>query len=309
MAGNGIADDVLLQGPGSTGSVRSMLIGCGGTGCNLIAEKVVDNLDTVIAMSSEVDVIENLKTTEAFLIDAKSIERDAKAMVKGSALHGTETDKRLGERMSGADIVFIIAGLGGYTGGWSAVLASRAAKRTGCLSICVVSEPFSVEGRGERAGDQLKMLMEHSDAVLVLPNDIILAEAPNLPIARAFGVMNKVLASPINQLSKCVGKDDMPTFEDCLAPASLFTMDVAEWDGTDAVYSVMEQLTVSKWLELEERDVASVILLIEGHLLNDDADEIYGRLRRTIGEDAKVLMGKVGPAEGLRVTAIVGYKI
>ncbi len=305
MPENEKPEHYILLGPEASGRPKIVLVGCGGAGCNLIAEGGVNHVS--IALSSEPEVLKGLKVQHKVLVNARGLEQDARAGVKGSKLAGTETGKKLGELLSKMDIAFIVAGLGGCTGGWGAVLAARAARRQGCISICVVSEPFSVEGRGDRASEQLRLLMEHADAVLVLPNDMIISEAPNLPIARAFMVMNAVLASPIDLLSSCVGKDDIDTLEDCLKAGRIFAMDVAEWDGPNAAFSVAEQLGRSKWLDLDGRVVRSAILLAEGQLLHDDLVELGREFSRVIGREAELVLGNAGSGDSLKLTAIIGY--
>lgn len=298
----------IIRGPEATGPLSAAIVGCGGTGCNSLAEKMVSRVDIKIAINSEPKALEGLAGVEKITVSAGKSERDAKEHSRLSRVAGNETEKRLGELLDGVDITFILAGLGGYTGGWSAAMAARAARQQKSIAFCVVSEPFSVEGRAERSADQLRLLMEYADAVLVLPNDMIITEAPNLPISKAFHVMNAVLASPIELISRTIGKDDVKALKRCLKAGRVYAMDVASWDGDNPTFATVEQLGKSKWLALGERSAKSSILLSEGFLLHDDFEQLGKEFRRVVGKDALLMLGKAGSeGDGLKVTALVGY--
>jgi cell division protein FtsZ len=302
-------DDAIhsIRGPAS-GGLKSAVVACGGTGCNSLAEDVVTEVDRRIAVSSEPRFLEGFTDIEKVRVSVGRVERDARDTTRLSKLASNETEMKLGELVRGHDIVFILTGLGGETGGWTATLAAKAAHREKCPSFCVVSEPFSVESRAPAAKEQLKVLLEHADGVLVLPNDMILAEAPNLPIAKAFRVMNAVLASPINMISKNLGKGDLAALKESLRSSRIFSMDVATWEGENPTFSTVEQLGRSKWLALEERAPNSAIVMAEGPLVSDDLLQLGKEIRRIIGKDAKMMLAHTGSeGRGLSVTAIVGY--
>jgi cell division GTPase FtsZ len=297
-----------IKGSGADGRPKTALIGCGGTGVNFLAEDVVEHADLRIAVGSEPRILEGLAQMEKVLVSTGRVERDAKDATRLSRLASNETERQLGDLLEGIDIAFILAGLGGYTGGWCASLAAKAARREKCIGLCVVSEPFKVEGRAEMAKDQLRYLMEFADGVLVLPNDMIISEAPNLPITKAFRVMNAILASPINLLSRSLGKDDLGAFREILNASQIFSMDEASWEGDNPTFSAVEQLANSKWLALQGGTVRSAIILSEGFLSQDDQEQLGTEFRRVVGKDARIILGHTdSDAKGLRVTAIVGY--
>ena len=287
---------------------RTALIGCGGTGCNILVENEVKGQDMSIAISSEPEIMNALQI-DKILVDARGIEKDATSVKKGARVASNETEGQIAKKLDGTDIVFIIGGLGGYTGGWGAVLAARAASIEKCISICIVSEPFSVEGgsRKDRAKAQFKRLMDTVDILLVIPNDMILAEAPNIPINQAFRVMNSVLALPVNLMLQFLGKEDIRTLKKEMASSQVFAMDIAEWDRDNAVFAVVEKLKKSNWLMLEDRKPSSALLFVEGHLIYDDIIDLGKIFSRETGCQ-KTFISMIGDRKyGLKVTAVVGF--
>ena len=302
-----IAEPVILAGT-EDAKPRTALIGCGGTGCNILVENEVKGQDMSIAISSEPEIMNALQT-EKILVDVRGIEKDATSVKKGARVASNETEGQIAKKLDGTDIVFIIGGLGGYTGGWGAVLAARAASIEKCTSICIVSEPFSVEGgsRKDRAKAQFKRLMDTVDILLVIPNDMILAEAPNIPINQAFRVMNSVLALPVNLMLQFLGKEDIRTLKKEMASSQVFAMDIAEWDRDNAVFAVVEKLKKSNWLMLEDRKPSSALLFVEGHLIYDDIIDLGKIFSRETGCQ-KTFISMIGDRKyGLKVTAVVGF--
>jgi len=299
-----IPEPIILQGA-SQAKARAALVGSGGTGCNIIVEGEVKDQEFSIAISSEPEVMNAINTAK-ILVDPKSVEKDATSVKKGSRVASNDTEARLAGMLDKVDAVFILGGLGGYTGGWGAVLAARAASIVKCASICIVSEPFSVEGgsRKDRAKAQFQRLMDTADLCLVIPNDMILAEAPNIPINQAFRVMNTVLALPANLMLANLGKEDIRLLKKEIG-GNVFAMDIAEWDRDNAVFSIVEKLKKSDWLMLDGREPAAAILFVEGYLLYDDMIELGKTFSRETG-CPKVYIAKAGEREyGLKVTAVV----
>ena len=302
-------EPVIIQGQ-KGGALKAAFIGCGGTGCNILAEGELPTDGVRIAVSSEPNSLASLKTGKCMVASARELESNARISAKAVRLAGSEFEKELAESLEGTDITFILSGLGGLSGGWGAVVGARAASVSRSMGFCIASVPFSVEGgsRKDRAAAQLQALMRTADASLIIPNDMILAEAPSLPINKAFRVMNSVLASPVNLFLRSVGKDDLGLVRKHLAGGTIMALDSAEWDRENADFVVMEHMQKSPWLGLKERSPKSAILFAEGRILYDDLVGLGKSFSRLAGNSCQVLVAAAGDRKsGLRVTAVVGY--
>jgi cell division protein FtsZ len=81
------------------------------------------------------------------------------------------------ERMvSGADMVFLAAGMGGGTGTGAIPIIAQIAKDSGALTIAVVSKPFSFEvaARRKNTDEGLSRVKDHVDTLITIPNDRLL---------------------------------------------------------------------------------------------------------------------------------------
>ncbi|MFA5451654.1 MAG: cell division protein FtsZ, partial [Dehalococcoidales bacterium] len=125
------------------------VIGLGGGGCNAVTRMVREEIQGVefIAMNTDAQA---LAITEA----PTRIQLGEK-ITRGLGVGGDhnlgskaaeESRDEIKELISGADMVFITAGMGGGTGTGSASVVAQIAKESGALTIAVVTKPFSFEG-------------------------------------------------------------------------------------------------------------------------------------------------------------------
>ncbi len=123
---------------------------------------------------------------------------------RNAALEDTE---RLIELLSGADMVFVTAGLGGGTGTGAAPVVASLAKEMGALTIAVVTKPFAFEGarRMEVAEQGLAELAETVDTVITIPNEYLLAHVENgTSFFEAFRIADDILLQAVRGISDIV---------------------------------------------------------------------------------------------------------
>jgi cell division protein FtsZ len=118
-----------------------------------------------------------------------------------------ESYKELNAALSGADMVFLTAGMGGGTGTGSISIAARVARSLGAVVVAIVSTPFSFEvGRRQKnAQEGLARLRPFTDTLITVPNDRLLSIAPkDLPLEMAFRLADDVLRQGIQGISELV---------------------------------------------------------------------------------------------------------
>ena len=123
-----------------------------------------------------------------------------------------EDKERIKEIMTGADMVFVTAGMGGGTGTGAASVVASLAKEEGILTIGVVTKPFKFEGRQkmEKAESGIEELEKNCDTLIVVPNDRLLnLENKNISIQDAFKVADDVLKQAIQGVYDLIIKPGM----------------------------------------------------------------------------------------------------
>ena len=190
---------------------KILVIGCGGGGSNTIERMAEIGIEGAITLALNTDA-QDLLTTKAdkkILIGRKltrGLGAGSDPQIGESAAR--ESSEDITEVLKSSDLVFITCGLGGGTGTGSAPVAAEIAKVCKALTVAVVTLPFTVEGkkRMENAMYGLERLQEHTDTIIVIPNDKILEIAPDLPINAAFKVADEVLTNAVKGITEMVTK-------------------------------------------------------------------------------------------------------
>ncbi len=120
-----------------------------------------------------------------------------------------ESFRDLAEVLSGAEMIFLTAGMGGGTGTGSIPVAARVARSLGAVTVAIVSTPFSFEmgKRQMNARNGLAKLQQYCDTLITVPNDRLLQIAPrDLTLDLAFRMADDVLRQGIQGITEIVNQ-------------------------------------------------------------------------------------------------------
>ena len=155
------------------------VIGVGGGGNNAVNRMIDAKVQGVefIAVNTELQVLDKSNADVKIQIGEKvtrGLGAGAKPEVGGNAAE--ESRDEIIKALTGADMVFVTAGMGGGTGTGAAPVVAQCAKELGALTVAVVTKPFSIEGkiRTNIAFFGIEKLKQNVDAILVVPNDKVL---------------------------------------------------------------------------------------------------------------------------------------
>jgi len=179
------------------------VVGVGGCGCNTIeyiAEKDIDSVKTV-AINTDEKVLGELDADRQMLI--------GKELTDGEGAKGDPTiGKRAAEQSEGqilktiddADLVVVVAGMGGGTGSGASEVIADLARRNGKMVVTYAVMPFSAETkRYEKAESALERVSEMSNATTIFENDNTLVHADESP-KDAFEMADKMLYRLVEKL-------------------------------------------------------------------------------------------------------------
>jgi cell division protein FtsZ len=189
---------------------RIKVIGCGGSGGNAVNTMIHFGLEGVEFCIVNTDA-QALSASVAPMKVAigQSITRGlgAGADPEKGRKAALEDVTRIKEIISGADMVFVTAGMGGGTGTGAAPVIAQLAREEGCLTVGVVTKPFFFEGkqRARRAELGLAMLAEHVDTLITIPNQKLLTLGDeDLSFVDAFRKADEVLYQAIKGISDLI---------------------------------------------------------------------------------------------------------
>lgn len=187
------------------------VFGVGGAGCNTIARLRTMSIEgaQLYTVNTDAQALLKIEADKKILI-GKKLTRGlgAGSNPQSGEAAAQETKDELVNEIKGTDLIFVTCGLGGGTGTGAAPVIAEIAKEQNCLTVGVVTLPFTVEGkiRMIHALEGLAKLRKHVDTVIVIPNDKILELAPDLPLDAAFNVADEVLSNAVKGITEMITK-------------------------------------------------------------------------------------------------------
>ena len=189
---------------------RIKVVGCGGSGGNAVNTMINFGLEGVefIAVNTDAQAL-NASAAPTKLAIGQNVTKGlgAGADPERGRKAALEDVQRVKELISGADMVFITAGMGGGTGTGAAPIVAQLAKEEGALTVGVVTKPFLFEGRqrARRAELGLAQLAEHVDTLITIPNQkLLLLGDDDLTFVDAFRKADEVLFQAVKGISDLI---------------------------------------------------------------------------------------------------------
>lgn len=191
-------------------TAKIKVIGIGGGGGNAVNTMISGEMGGVEFISTNTD-LQALGTSMAPI----KIQLGSK-LTKGLGSGGDpeigrqaalEDSGLIHEVLSGADMVFITAGMGGGTGTGAAPVVAGIAKEVGALTVAVVTKPFLFEGklRARNAEEGISELRKYVDTIIVIPNQRILGVVDkDTSVMDAFRVADDVLRQAVQGISDLI---------------------------------------------------------------------------------------------------------
>jgi len=188
------------------------VIGCGGGGSNAVARMIQVGVQGVdfIAANTDLQALESSPAATKIPLGRQvtgGLGAGGKPEVGEQAAE--EDRETIQNVLKGADMVFVTAGMGGGTGTGSAPVIARVAKEMGCLTVAVVTRPFSFERQRKMdlADAGIDRLREHVGTVITIPNENLLKLVDQkTPIREAFLMADDVLRMGVQGISDLITK-------------------------------------------------------------------------------------------------------
>jgi cell division protein FtsZ len=288
--------------PEDFGTPKIVIVGCGGAGGNTISRlhKIgVKGADT-IAINTDKMALDVVEADKKLLV-GKSITRGlgAGGYPEVAERCAEQARNKLEELLTGADLVFITAGMGGGTGTGTAPVVADVAKRLGAIVVGMVSTPFNVERARIIKGDEgLQQLRKKADSVIVLDNNRLLKYVPNLPIDQAFSVMDQLIAETVKGISETITQPslinldyaDVKTIMGCGGVAVMLYGESKNSDGGAALVNAALNHPL---LDVDYRGATGALVHITGgpDLTLRHAEEVAEGLTYELDSQANVIWG------------------
>lgn len=198
--------------PANYNEAKIKVIGIGGGGSNAVNRMIESEMRGVEFWIVNTDV----QAMKMSPISPENRLQIGKELTRGLGAGGNpeigmnaakESRSVVEEAVSGADMVFVTAGMGGGTGTGGAPIIAGVAKSLGILTVGIVTTPFSFEGRRRavQAQEGIAALRNNVDTLIVIPNDKLLtAVSQSTPVTEAFNLADDILRQGVRGISDII---------------------------------------------------------------------------------------------------------
>lgn len=280
------------------------VIGVGGGGGNAINRMVSSGVQGVefIAVNTDKQVLTFSKATHKIQIGEKVTGgRGAGARPEMGLKAAEESRDAIVDALSGSNMVFITAGMGGGTGTGAAPAIAEIAKSNGILTVGIVTKPFAFEGkrRMQQAEAGIAELAQHVDSLIVIPNERLkLVSDQKITFANAFDVADDVLRQGVKSISELIKVPGLINldFADVTAvmkDAGHAHMGVGRATGKEKAEAAANAAVSSPLLETTIQGAKGVIISITSSpdITLDDVDVAASIIAEAADADANIIFG------------------
>lgn len=283
------------------------VIGVGGGGGNAVHHMITNQVNGVefICANTDAQALNNLK--------AKTILQLGSSITKGLGAGANpevgrqaalEDKDEIAEVLSGADMVFITAGMGGGTGTGAAPIVAEVARELGILTVAVVTRPFPFEGkkRSTIAEEGIKALSEQVDSLITIPNEKLLdVLGKDASLLEAFKAANDVLLGAVKGIADLIMHPgminvDFADVKTVMSEMGMAMMGTGTATGADRAREAAESAIRSPLLEDVNLQGARGILvnITAGENLSlGEFAEVGDTVEEFASDDATVVVGTV----------------
>ncbi len=300
---------------------RIRVIGVGGSGKNAVNHMVEDKVRGVdfIAVNTDAqDLHQSLAKKKIHI--GKNLTRGLGAGMNPEIgkRASEETKEEIQQAMKGSDMVFVACGMGGGTGTGAAPVVARTAKEMGALTVGVVTKPFSFEGqqRMRLAEQGLEELRKEVDALIVIPNDRLLATVQkDTTLKQAFAMCDDVLKQAVEGISDLITHPgiinvDFADIRAVMENAGSALMGIGIASGENRAAAAAKAAVSSPLLELSINGAKGVLFAIAGgdDLGMIEVHEAAKIITESVDPNAKIIFGAIRDEklkkDDVRVTVI-----
>jgi len=302
-------------------AARIKVIGVGGGGGNAINTMVAGRLEGVEFIAANTDVqalAANRAGVKLQLGRSASRGLGAGANPEVGRQAALEERETIAAALEGADMVFVTAGMGGGTGTGGAPIVADIAKKSGALTVGVVTKPFLFEGnrRRKHAEAGLQELEDAVDTLIVIPNQRLLSVAgENMSLADAFKRADEVLLNAVQGIADLITVHglvnvDFADVRTIMSEQGRALMGTGRSSGQRRAVEAMQAAISSPLLEDVTLDGATGLLVnITGgaNLTLHEVNEAVSMAQSAADPDANIIFGSVvdeGLGDEVKITVI-----
>jgi cell division protein FtsZ len=302
-------------------NARIKVVGIGGGGCNAINTMIDSNLEGVefIAANTDLQALGVSKSPIKVQLGTKltkGLGAGADPDIGRNAM--MEDAEKMKELLTGADMIFVAAGMGGGTGTGGAPILAEIAKDHGALTVAVVTKPFIFEGKKrERIAEKgLEELKDAVDTLIAIPNQrLLMNSSKRMTLIDGFKRADEVLLHAVKGISDLITIPglinlDFNDVRTVMSEMGMAFMGIGSAAGENRALEAAQKAVSSPLLEDISIDGAKGLLInitAGSDLTLHEVHEASSMIQEDAHDDANIIFGAViddAAGEEVRVTVI-----
>lgn len=251
------------------------VIGVGGGGGNAVNRMIAEDVQGVefIVANTDVQALQSSNAETKIQLGPKltrGLGAGSNPDVGSKAAQ--ESEEAITEALTGADMVFVTAGMGGGTGNGAAPEVAKIAKDSGALTVGVVTRPFTFEGpkRARNAAEGIAQMKDNVDTLIIIANNRLLEIVDKkTPMMEAFQEADNVLRQGVQGISDLITSPgyvnlDFADVKTVMQNQGSALMGIGSASGENRTADATKQAISSPLLEVSIDGAEQVLLNITG---------------------------------------------
>ena len=290
----------------NAGLAKIKVIGVGGAGGNAVIHMINNDIQGAdfICANTDAQALDRAKGSTILKLGdnvTRGLGAGADPRVGKAA---AERDRAaIEELLSGADMIFITAGMGGGTGTGAAPVIAEIAKELGALTVAVVTKPFNFEGHKRKAAAEqgIAELVEEVDSLITIPNQKLMdILGKKTSMEDAFAKADDILKGAVQGISDIIMKPgyinvDFADVKTVMSEKGIAMMGTGQSSADERGIDAASQAVSSELLEdIELKDARGILVNITAKSPTmADFDEVDSVIREFTADDATIIYGTV----------------
>lgn len=278
------------------------VVGIGGQGSNLVNRLYKSGIKSArtIALNTDAKHLNTIRADTRMLI-GKELTRGlgAGGFPELGMKAADASREEIRNVISGYDMVFVCAGMGGGTGGGGASVVAQLAKEQGSLVVAFVTYPFSLErSRKVKADWSLQQLSKNADTTIVIENDRLMSYAPNLQIEKSFELIDSIATNAVRGIADTIMLPslinlDFADVRSVMRDAGTAVINLGYGHGSDRVEKAIKSTLNHPMLDVDLEGAKSAMVHVTGSdsLTIEEATRVGSGVTDNLDAKANVIFG------------------
>lgn len=286
-------------------AVRTIVLGVGNAG-NIMINKMIDEIDEqvdgveFIGVNTDIQTLQLCKAPVLIQIGENLTKgRGAGAKPEIGEKAARESSDKIVAALKGADIVFIICGMGGGTGTGAAPVIAKLSKAMDILTIGIVTTPFSDEekSRVQNSIAGIRKMTGRTDSLIVVSNDSLFKFVnEHIILPRSFWMSDMIVLQLLAEIERLI---HIPAslnldFEDIqliMGNKGIAYIGVGKGKGEHKAIEAAKMATEIPFLETTVSGATHAIINISGDISLMDANDAASYVQDLVGDNATIIFG------------------